>query len=384
MKLMINAASIFKGGAEQVVNSFINECRSYTENEYHILLCDNIYKQLEINSFSSNFHFYKIKARPASGILHFIKTISYFKRLEKKIEPQCVISTGAHGYWRPESRLVVGYNIPQYIYGDSPYFDSLPIKKKIYWWLRKRFDLYFYKKADAIIVQTDDVNNRLAKLIHDKPIFTVSNTVNAHYLNYEQKKMLLPPKEADELRLLTLSANYGHKNLTIIQKVIPELLKRSVKNVKFVLTLPPEVFETFKNKNIEPYLVNVGPVPIKDCPGLYQECDFMFLPTLLECFSASYVEAMVMNKPILTSNLPFAKTVCRDAAVYFDPQDSVNIAKTIIEVMNDEDLFEDLCEKGEQRFSEFLTAKERAKMFLDICNYNGTDQKNTHLSYSEC
>ena len=45
----------------------------------------------------------------------------------------------------------------------------------------------------------------------------------------------------------------------------------------------------------------------------------MFLPTFLECFSASYAEAMLMKKPIITSNLGFAQNVCKDAAVYFDP-----------------------------------------------------------------
>jgi len=368
MKLIINAASIFKGGGEQVVNSFINECKNYPDNEFHVLLCDNIYDQLDIESFDSSFYFYRLDSRPASGLIHFIKCMRYFNRLEKEIQPDCVISTGGHGYWRPKTRLVVGYNIPHHIYTDSPYFDMLPWKKKVYWKFRKIFDLFFYRRADAIIVQTDDVNKRLSKLIPAKPIYTVSNTVNSHYLNYDTEKKFLPAKSKKEVRLLTLSANYRHKNLGIIKKVIPQLLQRGYEDFRFVLTLPESVFKEYREESITKYLINVGPVAIKDCPSLYDDCDFMFLPTLLECFSASYAEAMVMETPILTSDLSFAHTVCKDAAVYFDPEDPVNIADKIIETAENKLLQKSLVEKGKKRFTEFETPLERAKEFLRICN----------------
>lgn len=368
MKLIINAASIFKGGGEQVVNSFINECKNYPDNEFYILLCNNIYDQLDIESFDSNFYFYRLNSRPASGLIHFIKCMRYFNRLEKEIQPDCVISTGGHGYWKPETKLVVGFNIPHYIYEDSPYFNMLSLKKRWYWKLRKMFDLFFYRRADAVIVQTDDVKKRLSKLLPRKPIFTVSNTVNAHYLDYEKEKTFLPEKEAGEIRLLTLSANYPHKNLGVIKKVIPELRARGMENFRFVLTLPQNVFDDFKDYKMNDYLYNVSPVPIKDCPSLYEECDFMFLPTLLECFSASYAEAMVMNKPILTSDLSFAKTVCRDAALYFDPIDPVDIANKIIELVGDTALQETLVHKGLKRFAEFSSPAERAEKFLKICS----------------
>ena len=81
-------------------------------------------------------------------------------------------------------------------------------------------------------------------------------------------------------------------------------------------------------------IINVGPIRIEEAPSLYKECDAMFLPTLLECFSASYVESMKMEKPILTSDMGFAWTVCNNAAIYFDPMDANDIAAKIIELFN--------------------------------------------------
>lgn len=367
MNLIINAASIFKGGAEQVVNSFIHECSRYPEHQYHILLCDNIYSELNRESLGENFHFYRLEKRPASGIIHLFKTLFLFRKLEKQIKPDCVISTGGHGYWRPKAPLVAGYNIPHHVYDDLPYMQNLHPKKKIYWKFRKKLDLWFYGRADGVIVQTDDVKQRLSALIPNKPVYTVSNTVNSSYFKRTNRERFFSEKEENELRLLTLSANYDHKNLSVIREVIPLLQDKTEKKITFVVTLPEDVFEGFSKGVTDNSLVNAGPVLIKDCPALYNECDIMFLPTLLECFSASYAEAMVMRKPILTSDLPFAHTVCKDAAMYMDPLDAEDIANKIVKLAEDNGLCENLIVKGENRFREFLSPTERTAEFLRIC-----------------
>ncbi|MFK2341775.1 glycosyltransferase [Bacteroides fragilis] len=77
-------------------------------------------------------------------------------------------------------------------------------------------------------------------------------------------------------------------------------------------------------------IVNLGIIDVSKCPQLYNECDALFLPTLLECFSANYVEAMKMRKPIVTSNLPFATNVCKNAALYFDPMNAHDIVEKFL------------------------------------------------------
>lgn len=367
MKVIINAASTFKGGAEQVVNSFINECRNFPQHEYYIFLCDNIYESLEGDTFDSNFHFYRIKKRTGASIVNLFKTLRYFNRLEKKIQPDVVISTGGHGYWMPEAPLVAGFNMAHYVYPESPYFNKISTRKKIYWKLKKQFDLFFYRQSDAILVQTDDVNQRVKNYLPNKEVYTVSNTVNGVFENPSYRENRLPPKKKDEVRLLTVSSNYAHKNLDIIMDVVDKLLGAGIKNVKFVLTLPDTAFEKFKKSKYDQYIINTGPVPIDQCPSLYRECDIMFLPTLLECFSASYVEAMAMGKPILTSDLPFAKTVCKEAAVYFDPMDPVDIADKIQNLIQSPEIQEKSIQKGRKIFKHLNTPKERAERFLSIC-----------------
>ncbi|MDZ7755201.1 glycosyltransferase [Rhodohalobacter sp.] len=366
MKIIINAASIFKGGAEQVAHSFITECVRYPEHRFHVFLRKNIRSQLTPDNLPGHIQLYDIPFRPGTSLWHVYKAIRLFDEMAKKIEPDAVISTGGHGFWKPDIPVVGGFNIPHYVYPESPYFKMIGLKRKVYWKLKKTFDLYFYRRLDAVVVQTEDVKQRLQKLMPEVPIHAVSNTVNAVFFDENEQESGLPPKKEWEFRLLTLSANYPHKNLSVIHDVIRELKRRGQDQIRFVLTLPHEVYDTFKQPDTESQIINRGPVPIGQCPALYRDCDAMFLPTLLECFSASYAEAMKMERPILTSDLGFAHTVCGDAAHYFDPLNAAEIADRVEEVAADEGLRKKLVEAGLEMFKTLKTPAERADSFIRI------------------
>ena len=227
--------------------------------------------------------------------------------------------------------------------------------------------MFFFNRLDALFVQTDDVKERLSRLLSPgKPIYKVSNTVNSAFLNGRQITRKLPDRTGSELRLLTVSSFYPHKNLDIIRPLVNILEEKGLKEFKFVLTLPPEKFDPLFG-DLKNRVINVGPVPIEECPSLYRECDFMFLPTLLECFSASYAEAMAMRKPILTSDMSFAHTVCRDAAVYFNPMDPEDIAEKILDLQAAPEKQKFLMDRGEEILKQYNYPADRARSFLEIC-----------------
>jgi glycosyltransferase involved in cell wall biosynthesis len=217
------------------------------------------------------------------------------------------------------------------------------------------------------VVQTDDINERLRKFLETDKVYTVSNTCGSRYFDPEVFPDKLPGRREGEFRLLTLSAWYHHKHLEVIPRVVAALPEEMKQRVCFVLTLPDEDFVAHFPGEARQNIVNIGPVPIEEGPSLYRECDAMFLPTLLECFSASYAEAMAMERPVLTSDLGFARTVCGDAAVYFDPMDPADIVEKICTLVRSEGLRRDLVEKGRARLGAFGTARSRAEAYLRIC-----------------
>lgn len=367
MRLLINTASTFKGGGVQVAVSFIEECKKLHQHHYFVVLGAAVAKAINTSDFPENFEFLKAPFRPATRYFSLKSHNNFLKKSESKFKPDVVFTTSGPSYWKPKSPHLMGYNIPHYIYPESPYFNRLSLRGKSWWFAMKIFAYFNFKfYANAYVVQTDDVNRRLKKFIRKTNVHTVSNTVNAHYLNPRVYSPKLDRPKAKEFRVLTVSAWYPHKNLEIIPKVIEELRTLNEHSIKFVLTIRQEDLEEHHLATYQE-VVNVGPVKIEEVPSLYNETDTMFLPTLLECFSASYVEAMQMQKPIITSNMGFAHTVCGDAAKYIDPVNAKEIAKAIVELKNSIILQEDLIAKGSARIKEFGSAQNRAEKYLQIC-----------------
>jgi len=170
-----------------------------------------------------------------------------------------------------------------------------------------------------------------------------------------------------EFRVLVLSSYYPHKNLEILNDVIGQLRKRDIHDIRFTMTLPEQDFERTIAQDNRAWIQNLGPQQPEECPRLYLETDIVFLPTLLECFSANYVEAMAMRRPIVTTNLGFARTVCGHAALYFEPMDSADAVEKILELRRDGGLKQRLVKAGRQELTRFGTATERASAYLDIC-----------------
>jgi glycosyltransferase involved in cell wall biosynthesis len=369
MKLLINTATTLKGGGLQVAKSFIEECKTHTEHEYHVILGVNLGKTINIDSFSSNFYFYKIDFRPGTRVFSFKSVTSFFNELEKKICPDVVFTTSGPAYWKPKAPHLVGFNLPHYVYPDSPFFKTIPLWKIIRWKIRGLIKAHFLKKeANAFVVQTDDVNTRLKKWLKTEEVYTVSNSCSSHYFKTNTYANKLADRLPNEFRFLFLSAYHPHKNFEIIKRIVDYELKINIDfSYKFILTLPNDIFNSIFEKKYHKYVYNVGPIPVPECASLYKECDGMFLPTLLECFSASYVEAMFMEKPIVTSNLGFAKTVCEGAALYIDPLDEIEITQKIKMLINNSELRKSLIQKGITQKEKFKTAAQRANSYLDLC-----------------
>lgn len=369
MKLLVNTATTFKGGSVQVAESFINECKKFNEHDYHVILGERIKQRIEKASFPDNFHFYDAPFRPATKVFTTAAADSFHKAIEEQCQPDVVFTTSGPAYWRSKAPHLIGFNLAHYLYPESAFFDRIPFHKKMKWKLKGLTINYFFKRdAEAYVVQTDDVNERLKSWVNNgRPVHTVTNTCSSYYFNPKKFPNKLPDNINQEFRFLTLSAYYGHKNIEVIKSVIAKLPDTSKKNIRFVLTLPSDIFQSLFTKEEQKYIHNVGPVPMEECASLYQECDAMFLPTLLECFSASYPEAMAMEKPIVTSDLGFARTVCADAAIYFDPIDSEDVTQKVIQLYQDQVLQKKLIAHGVKRLNVFDNPQSRARKYLEIC-----------------
>jgi len=371
MKIILNTTNLTPGGGMQVAYSVIHECRKYNEHEFHVFLNAVLSSQLDKDTFPDNFTFYEFDGKSLFSIFHAFTTIKKLKKAENSIRPDVVFSIFGPSYWTPKAPHLIGYAIPYFIYPESPYFKQIGLIELLKWKLLaivKKF--FFLRNAGYYHVETEDVKSRLSDFLSVSPeqIFTISNTCNAVYAEYKANPVRkLNIAFNGRFNLLCLSAYYKHKNLQILNKVIPVLKSRDYQDVKFILTLEQKVYEQLFNDVAKTQIINLGPLSISDCPEVYSLVDAVFLPTLLECFSANYPEAMTMEKPVLTSDLGFAREICKDASLYFDPLNENDIADKIIGLIPDDDLQKKLVQKGKERLTNFDTAETRTKKYLQVC-----------------
>lgn len=366
MKIIINTTNLKIGGALQVAISFIYECIEFDENEYHVFLSPSMVKEVEQSVFPENFTFY-IFDNPSRFII-FDKTIKLLNEVEKKINPDCVYSVFGPTYWKPKSKHVMGFANGLYLYGDLPYMKNLKGFEKLKFNLKKFYHQYLLKNnADLYVVQTQDMKDRFAKFI-DKPKEKISVVSSKYHSIFEREVKdlnLLPKKELDEFWFVTISAYYPHKKLDIINELVETIKEKNLK-IKFILTLPEDILED-KFKKSKEYIINLGSVKLDECPYVYSKADALFLPTLVESFTASYPEAMIMKKPILTSNYSFATSVCKDAALYFNPYDANDVMKQIEIIYSDKELYQRTVSKALSIVEELPSSRERAEEYLKLC-----------------
>ena len=172
-------------------------------------------------------------------------------------------------------------------------------------------------------------------------------------------------KNNTSFNLFFLTSYYLHKNLEILIEIFKKH-REKLYGVRCIITISGEQYhkkaQNFLNdiekNDLQEYIVNVGPLEQEELAGYFHNSDALFFPTLLESFSATYLEAMHFGLPIVTSDLDFARYICDDTAVYFDPWKPEDAVDKILLIKNNPQLRQELIEKGKKRISTFYKSWE--------------------------
>jgi glycosyltransferase involved in cell wall biosynthesis len=166
---------------------------------------------------------------------------------------------------------------------------------------------------------------------------------------------------------LNITSARDHKNLGIAIDIAQLLQKNNPGlRLRFVYTIRPDEFPPIP-ENLKDYFCFTGKVSIEECPSLYEQCDIAFQPTLLECFTATYPEAMVMKKPIVTTDLGFARALCGNAALYYSPLSAEDAYSKILEIVYNKEKREELIKCSDKELEKFDNNKQRAEKLIEGC-----------------
>ena len=109
-------------------------------------------------------------------------------------------------------------------------------------------------------------------------------------------------------------------------------------NVKLVLVGKEDYFykrlkEKVKKVNLEKSVLFYGEVSDEELVELYKNAKALIVPSLMEGFGLPGLEAMANKCLVLSSDIPSLREVYGNAAVYFNPNDVLDMEKKMIEVL---------------------------------------------------
>ncbi len=362
-KVLINMSNLHKGGGLQVATSFSNELLKLPAPEYSVkvLISKEIASALdrdEVLSSSWNFQVFNT---------YGLKTL--FSPL-RKIEKECDLVFTVFG---PKYAIhskgvdIVGFAQPWIIYPNNPVFNSLSWFNKIKTRLKFAMQLFFFKKAQYCIVELEHVRKSLLdKNVYDEDsISVVHNTISSLYLDKEQWLDIELPNDANEIAIGFVTRDYPHKNISILPSVAELLNKKFGLPVKFYFTLTDQEWSNYKEE-FGDYAETVGPISVAQCPRFYEQLDAVIFPSLLECFSATPLEALFMQVPLFASDRDFVKDVCGDYGIYFEPLEAGSIAEVIADYFLGDSNNRYEIKEARNHVLSFSNAEDRAKSYLNV------------------
>jgi glycosyltransferase involved in cell wall biosynthesis len=169
--------------------------------------------------------------------------------------------------------------------------------------------------------------------------------------------------------LLYVGNVYPHKNIEGLLKAFSWLVARNG-DLKLVLVGKDDYFFTrvknlVKSMNLQDKVVFPGYVDDNLLAALYQRATVFVFPSFYEGFGLPPLEAMSYGLPVVSSNSSCLPEVLGEAALYFNPHDTKDIAGKISSLLEDKEKAKELVQKGYRRLHVFSWQK-MAQATLDL------------------
>lgn len=365
MKILINASNLKLGGGVQVADSVCGQLNRFRQHEFVVVLSKYLTETKKRIEGYANVDVVDYDVRNSFETLVFGRD-KFLDTLVENRAVECVVTIFGPSRWNPKVRHISGFAMSHLVLSNSPYFKVLRGFGKFKSRLKNAMlDVYFRRSTDEFYTENPYISELLSCKWPSKRIYTITNYYNQIFDNPQAWQHVDLPK-FDGTTLLCVSANYPHKNLGIARCIAYYLRDKYPSfRFRFVFTISSEQY--YVPDELKEYFVLLGKVDISECPSLYEQADIAFQPTLLECFTATYPESMRMKRPIITTDLEFARGLCGDAALYYSPLSADQAAECIFRLSNDDNLRNQLVEAGQKQLARFDNYSERAEKIISLC-----------------
>jgi glycosyltransferase involved in cell wall biosynthesis len=173
--------------------------------------------------------------------------------------------------------------------------------------------------------------------------------------DYNSQQVIAMKSDDAHLSFLYLTKYYPHKNIEGACEAVAAAKAKGL-SVSLTITLSRSeglacatLMDRITSGEFGNAVINIGPVDLVNIASVYSQADAVLAPTLLESYSATFLEAMKYKKPILTSDRDFSREICGDAAQYFEPLNTASMMSAIQRLHDDCSMSVRLIENADRR-----------------------------------
>jgi glycosyltransferase involved in cell wall biosynthesis len=372
-KIAVIAHALRSAGGLSVGRDLIDGITSVApENEYLFLIPEGLgYEELCERIPNAEIH-----ALPA---VNFAKRVWQDRvrtpKLIKAFDPDVVLALDSSlGLAKPPSPQAIVFYAAQLLYPES-HFGPRTLKDKIRHKYLKRHFTKELIKTQLVFCQTEVMATRLREtygFAGKTVVASPSVPDSMRQIPVDEPSPTAFKGHENKLKLFCPARYYPHKNLEVLTELFSKY-PDELKNVLVFITLTPDqhpnakkLLSEISRLGLEENIINLGHIPYEEIGGYYRNSDALFMPSLLESFSTTYVEAMAAGLPILTSDLDFARGACGEAANYFDPFSAESVKNAILAFRSNEARQQKLSQLGEKMMrNDIISWDEIATRVID-------------------
>lgn len=354
MKVIVNALSAKTGG---IVTYTQNLMRSFLERKV-----DSVFAVSQNFPAETDVPIIRLSADRMSPTRRVLWEQTFWRRIVAKHTPDVLYSSANFGLLAPRVPQVLlvregGLFDRFYLTNVAP---ALKVRTIFQRMARRKLIIASARSSRIVLTPTEEMKNLLvswapdlAGSVRKNQYGTISGFVDSDPRERQWK-------EDGILKLLYISAYYPHKQPGLVAEAVAQLnaqgipchLTLTMDLDQIALTPGGEKDHLLLAKGLERGQVTMaGHIPYEQLPDVYKSHDLFVFPSLSETFGHPLAEAMGLGIPVVASDTPVHREVCKDAASFFSPLSSSDLAQKIGFLDDDEPLRRAMSIRGRKQVS---------------------------------
>jgi glycosyltransferase involved in cell wall biosynthesis len=379
MHLFINSLAASAGGGLTYIRNVLPLLGERPDLQITVVLPAGLRQEFH---FSGNVDCIEVNVTPAR---RFWFEQTKLPILIRRCHAEVLLSTGNISLRRsPVPQVLLSRNS---IYLSPDFYRDLCSRHEYRAWLDTRLRASIARKsiawADLTVAPSEAFAEDLTRWTHKKVLAihhgfdSTAFTLNSDPLEPDVQKKLNAAEGS--LKILFVSHYNYYRNFETLIRSLPLLRDRfSPRTIKLLLTCyltpgrnpgtynPESARSLVKELGVSDIVVELGTIPYSQLHQLYASAQVYVTPAYAETFAHPLVEAMANGVPVVASDIPVHREICKEAAAYFPIFSPEGLAEKLVQLIASPETMDRMATAGRAR-SEQFSWKTHVDKILGLC-----------------